>query len=150
MDTAETIVAMRVDIPANVRRMGFNAEPAPGPWSSLMATNIAGGKYASASRVIRRGHSIIESRKLMGWCRAWMNGACKACCDHTVSRVRARMSSRSSHAAYVAAGGRLPGRIATNLLSHTSIPPLPNVVAENGSNRWIYRSYTCTAETPSS
>lgn len=81
MDTAETIVAMRVDIPANVRRMGFNAEPAPDPWSSLMAVNIAGGEYTTASRVVRWGCSVLGTQRLMRWCLAWMNGACNACCD---------------------------------------------------------------------
>lgn len=97
MDTADTIVAVRVDIPANVRRMGFNAEPAPGPWSSLMAMNIAGGKYASASRVIRWGYSAIEPQKLMRWCCAWMNGARKACCDQAASRVRVREARGCRH-----------------------------------------------------
>ena len=60
------------------------------------------------------------------------------------------MPPRSRHTANVTARGRLPGRIATNLLTRTSIPPLPNVMVEDGSNRWIYRSYTCSAETPSS
>ena len=156
MDTADTIVAMRVDIPANVRRIGFNAEPAPDPWSSLMAMNMAGGEYEAASRVIRWGYSVLETRKLMRWCLAWMNGACNACCDQATSRVRVqtREAGGCRHAQVtwqaVPPGGRLPGRIATNLLTHTSIPPLPNIVVENGSNRWIYRSYTCPAETPSS
>jgi hypothetical protein len=122
MDTADTIVAMRVDIPANVRRTGFNAEPAPGPWSSSMVVNIAGGRYASGSRIIRWGHSVFESRKLMGWCLGWVNGACKACCDQPIRQAGGcRHAQVTRHT--LPPGGRPPGRIATNLLTHTSIPP---------------------------
>lgn len=46
---------MRVDNPANARRMGFNAEPAPGPWSPLIIMNTVGGEHASAFRVIQSG-----------------------------------------------------------------------------------------------
>jgi hypothetical protein len=43
---------MRVDTPANVRRMGFRAEPAPDPRSSLMVVSIFRRGYAVAFRVL--------------------------------------------------------------------------------------------------
>lgn len=32
---ADATVAKKVDTPANARRIGFSAEPAPDPWSSV-------------------------------------------------------------------------------------------------------------------
>lgn len=64
MDIADTTVAKKVDTPANARRMGFNAEPAPDPWSSLMVTNIIGERYASA---FQGRCSVLETQELMRW-----------------------------------------------------------------------------------
>lgn len=47
------MVAKKVDAPANARRMGFSAEPAPDPWSSLTVMNMMGERQASAFRVMQ-------------------------------------------------------------------------------------------------